>query len=98
MVHPRHSRSITAAMTAAPLQALNTRKDFFSSISAAKQPMTVQTRILAMRTAMPSVQPKNIAENMPRHSPEQKDTPYLNRGRTRGMATTSPAVSAWRRR
>ena len=41
---------------------------------------------------------KKAEVNMPRHSPAQKDTPYLNRGRTTATATTSPAVSAWRRR
>ena len=93
----RHRTSMTAAMAAAPLQALNTRKDFFKSISAAKQPVTVQNRMQGMRAGS-SAQPKKAEVNMPKASPAQKDTPYLNRGRTRATDTTSPAVSTWRRR
>ena len=58
---------------------------------------TAQARMQGTSAAI-LFQPRNTEVNMPKHSPAQKDTPYLNRGRTRATATTSPAASTWRRR
>ena len=87
---------MAAATARACFQYFSTRKDFFSSISAAKQPTTLQ-RMTNRDMGKASVQLKKAAVHTPKHRPTQKATPYRNRGRTRGTATTSPADSTWRR-
>ena len=79
-------------------QAPSTRKDFFSSISAAKKPTTDHSTTHTDRKAALSDQEKNREVAMPKERPTQKVTPHWKMGRTTRKETTSPADSTCRRR
>ena len=92
----RNSRANTPAVTAAPFQWRNTRKDFSSSIRATNQPIAAHTRMDTIRVGSSPF--KKAVVKMPRASPAQKATPYWNTGRIHLTDTTSPALSSRRAR
>ena len=96
-IHPAHSRADTAIITRQPFHAPSTRKERRRNISATNQPTAVHSTTSRVRGRPSATHPKNTAVKMPMDRPVQKATPQRNTGRTTGMATTSPADSAWRR-